>query len=852
MKTTNHWRMLAGALLAVVGVWPHAALPHAAAAPSGIIARRAANHVAVGGDHGCALDTSGHTYCWGDNTYGQLGDGSTQQASLPRPIVADPGVQLAAGLDFSCVLTSQGTVQCWGHNNYGQLGDGSSLDRSSPDDVTGLAYIAAISAGAYHACALHVGGQVICWGNNTYGELGRGGIGGFSTAADPVPGLYGVVALSLGYNHSCALKDDGSVWCWGRNADGQLGTGGNADSATPVRVALPTRASVIAAGGYHTCALGTQGVVYCWGNNQHGELGSGSLSPSSRNAPQPVTGLSGPVRQLASGGSHSCAVEASGRTLCWGRNDWKQLGNRIAGDLAVPTPVEVLGLPDRPAQLALGAQHSCALDAVGALSCWGRNQSGELGNGKADSFAGAPDGVHGFASLDAIAISIGVGLHSCAVTAQGSAACWGDNSHGQLGDDTTVQRNFPATVFNTAGFGPVTSLAAGVSHSCALHVAASTRVSCWGSNGSGQLGNGGTVDSPRPVEVNALADTSALSAGFDFSCALSTSGVVQCWGSNVSGDLGDGTGVDSPVPVQALGIADAVRLASGGSHSCAVLVTGHVKCWGSNHYGQLGDGSVLDRLAPVEVAGLSTAVDVTAGEDHTCALLASGAIDCWGSNAGGQLGTGDTQDSLTPRPVQQLGSPATALDAGALHTCAVLASGEVKCWGRNDNGQLGNFSFDRALLPVRMEGLYGAPLQVAAGDVHTCVLLQSGTIQCAGRNAEGELGTGEAGPDMVYAVPTSYQGQSADYALPATLGPNATLQLAGHTSTGRSLSFSIWTPDVCTVSANHTLAVAAPSPFQTFLCGIRAWADAGSGATGPSGPPRWIRIGDGIFADAFE
>lgn len=837
---------LSAALMALASVW---SLP-AASMPSGVIARRAAMGLAAGGDHTCSIEYVGGVRCWGDNTYGQIGDNSTENRHVPVELPLR-GVQVAAGLDFSCVLQKEGTAECWGHNQLGQLGDGTTDDHLTSTPLPTLQHIAAISAGAYHACALHSAGEVICWGNNTYGELGRGGSGGFSPAPAPVPALSsGVVALSMGYNHSCALKDDGSVWCWGRNADGQLGNGSNSDSSSPVRVALATKAAAIAAGAYHTCALSTHGVVYCWGDNAFGELGGGSLLPSSRNVPEPVVGLGGPVRLLASGGYHSCAVDGEGQTQCWGSNDWGELGNPSTAASEMPRPVPVLGLPDESRQLALGARHTCAVTAVGAVTCWGRGAEGQRGNAS-DKSGDVPDGVHGFAPLDAVAISSGSGLHTCAVTAQGGLTCWGKNQFGQLGDDTMATRYYPTTPFGLSAFGAVIAVAAGGSHSCALQQSGGDRiVTCWGHNASGQLGDGTTSDRARRGPVIGLADAVAVTAGANFTCALTGTGGVKCWGANGAGALGDGTGTDRTTPVSVSGIDTAVAVTAGYVHACAVLANGHVECWGSNYYGQLGDGTVIDRLAPVEVTGIASAVAVAAGADHSCALLADGSVDCWGHNGGGQLGNGTTDDSLVPVPVQQLGGTALAIDAGRLHTCAVMASGEVKCWGRNDDGQLGNFLTTRSLYPDRMEALSGAALSVAAGDIQTCVLMATGTIRCAGRNAEGELGTGEATDDMVYAVATSYQGQSADFVVPENLGPDTSIVLGGHTSVGRLLYFYSTTADICTITDDRVLTVHAAT--GSGVCGIVTDSSAGGDVIWPSTPLHWIRIGDRIFDDAFE
>ncbi|MDN5923903.1 MAG: hypothetical protein L0H70_02760 [Xanthomonadales bacterium] len=844
-------RLLTLALAAFSGVM--ASGVSAALAPEGIVARRSASSIAAGGNHTCAASSDETVYCWGENADGQLGDGLTSRA-VPFEAEGDDGYgqrgnEVVAGLNFSCAMDYP-EVDCWGSNDFGQLANSDPGIRYSS---IALGVAAAISAGAYHVCALTSAGAVMCWGNNTFGELGRGSSGGFSATPAQVYGLdSGVVALSMGYNHSCALKADGSVWCWGRNADGQLGNGANGDAHEPVKAALPVKAAAIAAGAYHTCALSTQGAVYCWGSNANGELGNGALTVMSRNTPEPVGGLNAPVKLLASGSYHTCAVDAQAHTMCWGWNSAMQLGNPATTAEKVPHPVEVVGLQREPKQLAIGAEHTCAADKFGVVTCWGREIEGQLGRGVTERGPTADD-VHGFAALDAVAISSGTGYHTCAVTVQGGVACWGSNSDGQIAAGTLVSyRVYTSTVPGLAAFGPVVGVTTGENHTCALHdTGSATHVSCWGQNSSGQLGDGGVSSRWQPVAVSGVGDTAMLAAGSKHSCALAASGKIQCWGSNASGQLGDGTGADSLQAVWVQGISNAVAIAAGGLHTCAVLSTGGVACWGKNGKGQLGDSTIIDRDAPVPVTGITNAIAVTAGDQFTCALLATGDVDCWGYNFYRQLGNGNTDDSLLPVPVEPLGSPAIAVEAGADHACAVLASGQVKCWGINLDGELGIGTEMLSSDPILMQSIDGQPVAAALGSNTSCVLLAAGTIDCAGDNDDGMLGLGfaSAGGSEGYPMPVSYQGQSADYALPASMGPGAQTQLSGYSSAGRLLSF-VTTTSNCQVTSGTVLTIDATP--ASGVCGIFATTAHDTGVLAPSSPLRFIRIGDGIFANGFD
>jgi hypothetical protein len=293
-----------------------------------------ASKIAVGFGHSCMLTTSGGVKCWGNNFAGALGDGTAASSVTPVDVVGlSSGVtEVAVGDTHSCALTGAGGVRCWGGNRAGQVGDGTASDRSTAVAVSGLqAGVTAIAAGRYHSCALTGKGGVECWGD-AYG----------STPVQ-VSGLQsGVVAIAAGFGHSCALTSAAGVRCWGSNREGQLGDGTTSSRATPVDVVgLNSGVRAIAAGGEHTCALMTAGAAECWGADFRGELGDGPSTFATRATPVAVTGLSD-VAAIAAGGEHSCALMKTADVKCWGRDDFGQLGD---GKTAFGrwTPVGVVG-----------------------------------------------------------------------------------------------------------------------------------------------------------------------------------------------------------------------------------------------------------------------------------------------------------------------------------------------------------------------------------------------------------------------------------------------------------------------------------------------------------------------------
>lgn len=352
-------------------------------------------------------------------------------------------------------------------------------------------------------------------------------------------------------------------------------------------------------------------------------------------------------------------------------------------------------------KVTVGSQHACALLETGGVRCWGG--TGLVGDGTRALRATAVE-VRGLGS-GVLAVSAGE-QHTCAVLEGGAVRCWGDNSRGQLGTGDTQASLEPVEV---PGLGAnVVAVACGQSHSCALH--AGGQVTCWGANDRLQLGGGSVTHSSHAVPVEGLpANLTALTAGATHTCASTAAGEAWCWGSNSSGELGDGqsgTGRSSG-PVRVEGLPGPARaLAPGGGHTCARVGDGEVACWGSNVTGALGDDTALDSVRPVRPVGLSPGVrQVRAGWAFTCAVGADGGVRCWGQNQSGQLGDGTRLHRAAPVRVTGLPEEAVDIAAGMTSACAVLRGGRVWCWGGNAQGQLGDGSQTDPVAPVAVEGL---------------------------------------------------------------------------------------------------------------------------------------------------
>ena len=670
-----------------------------------------AGSVAAGNQFTCVVTASGGVQCWGNNANGQLGDGTSVSRGTPADVTGLTGgvTAITAGSSHACALTLNGGVKCWGYNYYGQLGDGTTTQRTTPVDVSGLTSgVVAVTAGYSHTCALTSSGGVKCWGYNNYGQLGDGTTTQRATPVD-VSGLTsGVIAVAAGYYHTCALTSGGGVKCWGYDNYGQLGDGATTQRPAPVDVTgLTSGVVAVAAGYYHTCALTSSGGVKCWGYNSYGQLGDGTTT--TRSLSGDVTGLTSGVAGLTAGYYHTCAVTPEGGVKCWGRNSSGQLGDGTTTQRTMP--VDVIGLAHAVSAVAAGSDHTCVLATDGGVQCWGSDAYGQLGVGGNSRLLTAADVLALTGGMSALAAGYS---HNCVVAVGGGVKCWGANGNGQLGDGTTTTRATPAGVSGLAG--GVSKLALGNSHSCALTSGGGAK--CWGYNSYGQLGDGTTTQRTTPVDVTGLTSgVVAVAAGYYHTCALTSGGGVKCWGYNSYGQLGDGTTTQRSTPVDVSGLTSGVvALTAGYYHTCAVTSAGGVKCWGYNSNGQLGDGTTTYRSTPVDVSGLTSGVAaIAAGYYRTCAVTSGGGLKCWGSNSNGQLGDGTTTQRSTPVDVSGLTSGVVAITAGSCHTCGVTSAGGVKCWGNNSNGQLGDGTTTQRSTPVDVNGLTSGIDTVAAG-----------------------------------------------------------------------------------------------------------------------------------------
>ncbi len=383
--------------------------------------------------------------------------------------------------------------------------------------------------------------------------------------------------------------------------------------------------------------------------------------------------------------------------------------------------------------IGFGYYHACTI-VNGGVQCWGYNTYGEIGNNSTTDVH-TPVAVTGLGSGAQLVVN---GAYSSCAIVNGGAQCWGRGWYGELGNNSTADAAVTTPVQVVGLTSGVQDIKEAYRSGCAL---VNGGVQCWGNNQFGDLGNNSVSDSSVPVQVYGLSSgVQAIAKGEYHTCAL-VNGGVQCWGRGQQGQLGNNATADNHIPVQVTGLpagSGVQAIATGDYHSCAI-VNGSAQCWGNNSSrGDLGNNSTAQSNVPVQVLGLTAGVDFLGlGTNLSCAI-ADGSAKCWGWNSNGQLGNNSVSDSLVPMQVLGLTGGATAIAAGAYSACAIV-NGAVKCWGSNSNGYLGDNTVTERHVPVQVVGLTSGLLAATTGKYNGCAIVNGG-VQCWGHNHYGQLG----------------------------------------------------------------------------------------------------------------
>lgn len=743
------------------------------------------------------------TYAVGGSIAGLGSPGLVLASPGFADLAVDPGAttfafaeRVVSGTRYSVSVAAQPVgLTCAVEGGSGQVG-------SAP--VTGIAVTCtgwtSIAAGLYHTVGVKADGTLWAWGENLYGQLGTGDTTRRLTATQVGSGF---AAVTAGAYHTVAVKSDGTLWAWGYNGAAQLGDGTTTQRTAPVQVGTGFR--TVAAGFYHSMAIDRGGALYAWGDNGSGQLGTGTTTRESR--PRQIgTGYA----QVAAGAAHTMGVKADGTLLAWGDNGFGQLG--MPGTASQKSP-QVIGTGY--ATVAAAGFHTLAVKGDGTLLGCGENASGLLGTGDTTGRTSLTPIGAGFAT-----VATG-SFHSLALTTTGALLAFGRGGEGQLGDGAGVGSNVPVLV--GAGF---VRLAAGDTHS--LAVRRDGTLWAWGQGSRGQLG-GVVPASPQPVPFRIGAGYASVASGASHTLAVTGDGTLLAWGDNTQGQLGTGDTAarTSPTPID----VEYAAVAAGAGHSFGIKTDGSLWGWGENSYQQLGTGDGAVRAAPTLIGSGFAAVSTS--RYHTVALKTDGSLWVWGYNGSGELGTG--QQGVSKSTPFQLGTGYLSAAAGTGFTLAIRSDGTLWAWGSNTWGQLGTSTPGQKLTPTFVAGGYA---RVAAGNVHSAGLTADGTLMTWGNNQYGQLGLGDtaarsqptpAGPGLSLVV----AGDSATMAIDA----NGLLLAAGNNDRGQlGIGSTVSQARLTTVGPGFAAIAAGDSHAAAVLSDgtLWTWGANSSGQLGRS------------------
>ncbi len=621
------------------------------------------------GAHTCAIDTDHQLYCWGLNLDGELGLGDTEPRDVPTRVgMGADWEAVAAGWRYTVALKTDGTVWTWGTSTivdgsnvpvrFGDLDDWKSItagvnvwaaidgDRAvtiAGEGVTPAALAGpwdSISVSGHHYCGLQ-GDDLYCWGQNQNGQVGDGSNLDDVPAPVPIRPDKRWRAVQAGYLHTCAVDDDGALWCWGDNDRGQVGLADlDAEPHMPEIVDGVSDADAVTGAFDTTCASQASGTSWCFGEGRSGEVGDANADPASIGARTVVSVV---FEQLSAGFAHTCGLNFQSIAFCWGDDSSGQLGDGDLGHHVVPTIVDDSEFWDT---VSVGPRHACVSSVDRDTYCWGKNGHGQLGDGSTVR-RGALTRVVGYGYA-----SISAGMdHTCGIRPDETLWCWGASARGQLGLGEGPDLNVPAQVGDKLW----REVAAGDGGTCAIDTDGA--LWCWG-RGFGFV----------PERVGTGTDWSQIHhASGGYMCALDD-GTPYCWYLELA---------DPPQLFDAS--LDLERMALGTAHACGIDADGVMHCNGDNSEGALGDGGVeTDPMVIVSPTIADGWTDVAAGEAFTCGVHGDG-LYCWGWNQFGLVGDGTRNSRDVPTLIDD--QPGwTSVSASARSVCGIRAQ-DLLCWG---------------------------------------------------------------------------------------------------------------------------------------------------------------------------
>jgi alpha-tubulin suppressor-like RCC1 family protein/rRNA maturation protein Nop10 len=829
--------------------------------------------VKSGGVSSMGIKSDGTLWAWGDNTYGQLGDGTQTRRTTPVQIgMSTNWVSIFPGAFHSFGIKSDGTLWGWGYNATGSLGDGTNTQRLSPVQIGSDNNWQSVSPGTQYSLGVKTDGSLWAWGRNTNRQLGDG-----TTTDTNVPIRIGTdnnwMSVSARGSSSLALRTNGTLWAWGQNSSGQLGNGTTNNITIPTQIGSATDWSQLSGGSDYTLAIKSNGTFWAWGGNFSGQLGDGTTTQ--RTSPVQIGTATDWLTVSASiSGAHSFGIKTNGTLWAWGTNTEGQFGNGTTTQSTSPIQI---GTGTNWSSISTGQQHTLGLQTNRQYICGtGRNNDGQLGIGtlvlRSNFLCDVPafnlsvsvssntpvcagstltltasettctsyswSGPNGFtANTRTISLSnattnmsgvytVTATLNSNTVTATHTVTVGGTIGSNTIGDAQTLCGvGSPATITGSAPTGG--------SGSYTFVWETSSNNSTWGTQaGSGQDLSPGSISASTYyrrvvsstvcasstsmsvlVSINSLPEWTTVADGIGHSLGIKSDGTLWAWGNNLYGQLGNGTNTNTTTPIQVGSDRNWLSISAGSYHSVAIKTDGTLWAWGNNAQGKLGDGTTTNRNSPIQIGTAANWMNVSAGSTHTHAIKSDGTLWAWGGNGSGQLGDGTTTSRTTPVQIG-IATNWLSVSAGGTHTHAIKSDGTLWAWGNNGQGRLGDGTTTNRTAPIQI-GTDTNWSSITVGTNHTNALKSNGTLWSWGFNANGQLG----------------DGSTTSRSVPVQIG-----------------SATNWT----SVSAGGSHALALKSDGTLWAWGANHWGQLGDGTTTNRTSPiqigiatNWIMVSGG-------
>ena len=679
-----------------------------------------------------------------------------------------------AGGNFSASVKTDGTLWLWGSGANGRLGNNSTLNVCSPvQTVSQTTNWRLVSLGNNFSAAVKTDGTLWLWGSNANGQLGTNST--ITESLSPVQTVSSTTdwkQISAGTSFVAAIKNDNTLWTWGLNSTGQLGNSSSINRSSPVQtVSSTTNWKQVSSGSGFVSATKIDGTLWTWGRAASGELGNNSTI--NRSSPVQTSSATNCWNAVEVGGGHAAAVKTDGTLWLWGCGALGRLGNNST--LNRSSPVQTVSTESIWKTAILGCNHSAAIKTDGTLWMWGEGLCGKLGNLSVTDRS-SPNQTS-FACTDWLQVSLG-DTHTLGTAIPGRLYGWGDNSVGQLGCDLCA---VATTTFCTRYDFDDVFVRKDIFSEGGLWI--------WGCNQGTQLGDNSTINRSSPVQaISGGTNWKQVSLGYKHSAAIKTDGTLWLWGVGDYGRLGNNSAGSRASPVQTVSATtDWKQVSLGFFHSAAIKTDGTLWLWGASGYGVLGNNSTIDRSSPVQtVSATANWKQVSLGCRHSAAIKTDGTLWLWGAN--GLLGDNTLSGRSSPVQTASSGNNWKQVSLGRSHSAAVKTDGTLWTWGLNGCGQLGDNTTTNRDLPAQTVSATTDWKQVSLGFLHSAAIKTDGTLWLWGGGRYGRLGNNStlnrSSPVQTVSATTNWKQVSIGCFHSAAIKTDGTLWLWGDGGSG--------------------------------------------------------------------